>query len=186
MLENRAGEGSRRSEGGLGFRAQPEREGVPAEADKALAPAALGSRTNWRTGRASKNSLAITMAGPSGTSSIRSRHAIRRTEARKRRRCRSRRTGLVSTRCDVEGVEEIRRERGRPAGRRPSGCRVRVRAPRAGRGRAAHRVPDLDIPQADQLAEHLADLGRGDEVAGRAERVAGRVVACSDGRHSAM
>ena len=38
-------------------------------------------------------------------------------------------------------------------------------------------VPDLRQPQADELAEHLADLGRGGEVPRGAERVAGRVVA---------
>ena len=37
--------------------------------------------------------------------------------------------------------------------------------------------PDLGRPEADQLAEHLADLGGGDEVARRAERIAGGVVA---------
>ena len=38
-------------------------------------------------------------------------------------------------------------------------------------------APDLGAPQADQFAEHLADFGRGDEVAARAERIAVHVVA---------
>src|SRR6476661_6275652 len=36
----------------------------------------------------------------------------------------------------------------------------------------AHRLPDGDGPQANQLAEDLADLGCGDEVAGAADRLA--------------
>ena len=43
--------------------------------------------------------------------------------------------------------------------------------------RRAHQPPGRGRPQADQLAEHLADLGRGDEVAVGAERIAGDVVA---------
>ncbi len=45
-----------------------------------------------------------------------------------------------------------------------------------GVGRTQH-LPHADRPQADQLAEDLADLGRGDEVAGAAEGVALHVVA---------
>ena len=37
--------------------------------------------------------------------------------------------------------------------------------------------PDVGQPQPDQLAEHLADLGRGDEIARRAERIAAVVIA---------
>ena len=36
---------------------------------------------------------------------------------------------------------------------------------------AAHLLPEIDEEEADQLAEHLADFGRGDEVAGRAQRI---------------
>src|SRR5829696_7266664 len=41
----------------------------------------------------------------------------------------------------------------------------------------AHQAPDLGGPEADQFAEHLADLGRGREVALRSERIAGCVIA---------
>ncbi len=41
----------------------------------------------------------------------------------------------------------------------------------------AHPLPQIDAPQADQLAEHLADLWRGDEIAARAQRIARRVIA---------
>ena len=59
-----------------------------------------------------------------------------------------------------------RRARARRAARRPSACRGpgRVRPARQ-RARRAHRLPHVDRPEPDQLAEHLADLGRGDEVA---------------------
>ena len=43
--------------------------------------------------------------------------------------------------------------------------------------RRAHLLPDRSHPQADQLAEHLADLRRGDEVAAGADRVVGDVIA---------
>ena len=43
--------------------------------------------------------------------------------------------------------------------------------------RRAHLPPDRGQPQSDQLAEHLADLGRGDEIAVAAERIAVDVVA---------
>ncbi len=45
------------------------------------------------------------------------------------------------------------------------------------RRRRADHPPDVDEPGADDLAEHLADLRRGHEIAVRAERVARRVVA---------
>ena len=41
----------------------------------------------------------------------------------------------------------------------------------------AERLPGRDQPHADDLAEHLADLGRGGEVTVDAERLAGGVVA---------
>ena len=43
--------------------------------------------------------------------------------------------------------------------------------------RRAHQLPGRGRPQPDQLAEHLADLGRGDEVAVGADGIAGDVVA---------
>ncbi len=43
--------------------------------------------------------------------------------------------------------------------------------------RRAHLPPYLDCPQPDHFAEHLADFRRGDEVAGRADGVAVRVIA---------
>ena len=39
------------------------------------------------------------------------------------------------------------------------------------------RLPDLACPEPDQLAEHLADLGRGGEVALHPERIARHVIA---------
>ncbi len=43
--------------------------------------------------------------------------------------------------------------------------------------RRVHLTPDGCHPQADQFAEHLADLGRGDEVAAGTQRIAIDVVA---------
>ena len=56
----------------------------------------------------------------------------------------------------------------------------------AAAGRAAHGVPDFHHPQADQLAEHLADLGRRGEIAGRAEGIAGGVVVPQAQAHVAL
>ena len=42
--------------------------------------------------------------------------------------------------------------------------------------RRTHLFPDRGHPQPDHLAEHLADLGRGDEIAGGAERFVGEVI----------
>ncbi len=41
----------------------------------------------------------------------------------------------------------------------------------------AHLRPDVGAPKPDQLSEDLAHLGRGDEVAGGAQGIAGRVIA---------
>ncbi len=43
--------------------------------------------------------------------------------------------------------------------------------------RLAHQLPHRRCPEADQLAENLADLGRRDEVSRAAERIAGHVIA---------
>ena len=40
----------------------------------------------------------------------------------------------------------------------------------------AHLLPEIDDEKADQLAEHLADLGRGGEIPLRAQRIAGAVI----------
>jgi hypothetical protein len=52
------------------------------------------------------------------------------------------------------------------------------------RGRTDH-LPNRGSPQAEQLAEHLADLGGGDEVALAAERIARDIVAVL-GMHQAQ
>ena len=49
--------------------------------------------------------------------------------------------------------------------------------------RAAGATPQIGAPDADQLAEHLADLGRGREIAGRAKRIAGGVIKGVRRRH---
>ncbi|MCY1178636.1 hypothetical protein D9M73_189970 [compost metagenome] len=44
-------------------------------------------------------------------------------------------------------------------------------------------VPQIGTPQPDQLAEHLADLGRGGEIAAAAERIARRIILLVGRRH---
>jgi hypothetical protein len=80
--------------------------------------------------------------------------------------CAARSTGLVSTRCTSGAAPPS----ASPAARRRRACR--------GRGRARHRPlrpprarPCVGEAQADQLAEHLADLRRGGEIARRAQRI---------------
>jgi hypothetical protein len=101
-----------------------------------------------------------------GTSSMRSCHdAVVPSIAC----CLARSAGLVSTRWHRNGGAEIR-----DGARRAQ----RVRRQRAAAGTELDQVhaPGAPIwrqrsrPSADQLAEHLADLGRGREIARRAER----------------
>ena len=135
-------------------------------------------RTYCRSGSASKNSLASRIIGPPGTSASIACHAGGVAAVASVSRCRARNTGLVSTRCKRAAATNsgaIRRHV-RPASaaeRAASGAEFH----QPNRVRRTHRPPDLDAPRADQLAEHLADLRRGGEVAGGAERIAGRVVA---------
>ena len=86
-------------------------------------------------------------------------------------------TGLVSTRW----IEIASRKSGTfAATRRMSAISVPRPGPsstsRTGEGLSS-QPPGLDQPGADDLAEHLADLRRGDEVAARAEGIARHVIA---------
>src|SRR5829696_6351561 len=108
------------------------------------------ARTNWRTGSASKNSFATTIAGPAGACDSRSCQAIG--------------TALPS---NPRGAQEVPHQR----------AASRAELDERERARVAHKPPGLDRPKADELAEHLADLRRRDEIARRAERIAPRVVA---------
>ncbi len=60
-------------------------------------------------------------------------------------------------------------------GHQRAASRAELRQPRRLRG--ADQPPRLRRPEAQQFAEHLADLGRGDEIAGGAEGIARGVVA---------
>ena len=102
------------------------------------------------------------------------------------RRCRGRERLALPSAQHRAGLDQVQ-----TGGRDEFGGDPSPRPPGVGRQRAAsgaefhqpnrvrrtHRPPDLDAPRADQFAEHLADLRRGGEVAGGAERIAGRVVA---------
>ena len=134
-------------------------------------------RTICRTGSASMNSLAMTMSGPCGTSRSCRTSAAGQGSRAASARCVSRSTGLVSIRAiDMlsSNLGTLRHARSasaisvpRPA---PSSATVTTRG-------LAHGLPDRCAPHADQLAEHLADLRRGDEVAVFADRLARRVIA---------
>ena len=133
------------------------------------------ARWNWRIGRASKNSLATRRSGPAGRSSDAARPSggPRRRARRPGRRAGA---GLVSTSQSSAAVAEARLPGGGAQGvahqRAAAGAELGEDA-----GAAAAVGPGLGQPEADELAEHLADLGGGGEVAGGAERVAGGVVA---------
>src|SRR3546814_3417033 len=66
-------------------------------------------------------------------------------------------------------------------------CSSDLAAPRTqldiAEGGAAGTRPQVGDPDADHLAEHLADLGRGNEIARGAERVARRVIMRVRGGH---
>ena len=79
-------------------------------------------------------------------------------------------------------MQPRRVEEGRPHPRRTQrvGHQRAAPGPKLGEHeflRRAHRLPGGDRPEADQLAEDLADLGRGDEIAAPSERLARRVIA---------
>lgn len=85
---------------------------------------------------------------------------------------------------DRAGLHQLRRHAHSRA-RRPQRPQ-RVRHQRAAAGPqlhqnqgigSSHQLVDIGAPGTDQLTEHLADLGRGGEVAPGAQRVAGAVVA---------
>ena len=131
--------------------------------------------TYCSTGSASKNSFAIRRSGPSGTvSSVPCQDA---GVPRSASFCRSASAGLVSTRWISSasakpampscGAQKIGHERAAP------GTELDQHDP-AG---LPHPVPGVGAPRADQLAEDLADLGRGDEIALPAQGVAPGVVA---------
>ncbi len=131
--------------------------------------------TNWLNGSASKNSLAIAMVDRPADPRRDSRCQPAASAGERVCRLLAQRRGLVSTSTQPHRGEEIGGEPRRRAARRPSACRGR------GRARPARTAPGGPSPcqvssrqQADQLAEHLADLGRGGEVALRAERIARR------------
>ena len=70
------------------------------------------------------------------------------------------------------GVEARRAQRVRHQGAAPG-----AELGEAHRPRPAHCAPAVEAPEADQFPEHLADLGRGGEIARRAQGVRARVIA---------
>ena len=136
--------------------------------DRPLAPAAAAAQ-NWRTGSASRNSLAMTIAGPSGACRA-SAPGDRRAAGQQRLVwiLRERRARLDER--HVERRRETPARCARRAARRSSACRGPARARSAGPDSARPiDAPHLGRPEPDQLAEHLRDFRRGGEVA-RARR----------------
>jgi hypothetical protein len=78
---------------------------------------------------------------------------------------------------DIQAFGEIRRRLQRAQHVRHQGAAARPQFHQQWAAGAALFVPGLRQPQAQHLAEHLADLRRGDEIPAFAERVAGGVVA---------
>ncbi len=134
-----------------------------------------GVFSNWRTGRASKNSLATSSIGPSGTSSRRACQVGSKSASAVR--CKACSRGLMSTRWRSSAAWKP----GDAA--RGAQCIGHQRAAagpqldEAHRLRPAHRQPALGEPGAQKLAEHLGDFRRRREVAGGAHRQGGAVVA---------
>ncbi len=91
--------------------------------------------------------------------------------------CRSRRCAEASTRCTCIAACEARHVR---RGAQHIGHQGAAAGPELGQREGRRRAliqPGLRQAQPDQLAEHLADLGRGGEIAGSAEGIAGGVIA---------
>ncbi len=131
--------------------------------------------SNWRTGRASKNSLATSSIGPSGTSSRRACQVGVEIAER----------GSLQSLQPLVDLDEMEIERGMEACDAARGAQ-RIGHQRAAAGaeldeahrlRPAHRQPAFGQPGAQKLAEHLGDFRRRREVAGGAHRQGGAVVA---------
>ena len=137
-------------------------------------------RTNCRIGSASRNSLASSSSGRSGSVSSRSCHAA----SGSRSACTARSRGDVSIRCSRSAA------RNAGATRRTARSASAISVPRpgpastssTGSGRPSCSQVDRR-PQSQDLAEHLADLGRCREVA---ERIVRRVVGGVGARHEAV
>ena len=125
--------------------------------------------TNWRTGSASRNSLATSNIGALGRSSIVSCQCASATA----RFCASRRTGLVSTRC-TSPPKPARAHHAQRVRCQRSAARSKLDI--NGVARRTGACPAIGQRRADHLAEHLADLRRSGEIAVDAERVARRVI----------
>ena len=136
-------------------------------------------RTNCRTGRASRNSLATSSSGRSARQAGQLVVPVHRQTGQ---RCR------LPLAQGGAGLDQMDRR----GGSRSSGTTFAARSasaisvPRPGpssatatRAGPAEIEPVLHQRQPDQLAEQLADLRRGDEVAASAEGIAARVVARS-------
>ena len=168
----------RRPPAGTASRAVPRRSGTPASSSTPTKRSCQrpDRRTNWRTGSASRNSLATTSSGRSAgrpaSSSCQNTGRPGRAAA-----CRSRRAGLVSTRWIVIAAAELGHHLRRSQGVGHQRATPRAEFHHGAAAGPAEIQPMLDQGQADQLAEQLAHLRRGDEIPGGAQGIAARIVA---------
>ena len=124
------------------------------------------SPTHCRTGSASKNSLATSSNGAPRQLLDAHRESWRRQRAPPAQRAAWR----SSRRMPRRPAKPARRKHAQRIGGERSAPRPKLGINRVAGPSGA--VPDIGQRGADHLAEHLADLGRGDEVARRPERVA--------------
>ena len=75
------------------------------------------------------------------------------------------------------GIQETGNAGGGAQGVRHQGAAAGTELDQREGGRAARAQPIVGAPEADQLAEHLADFRRRDEIAAAAQRVASAVIA---------
>ena len=122
------------------------------------------------------NSLAMRMSGPCGRSSMLSHHCSGAGEQRSVVRLRLAQHGARLDQRDGDAVEQSGHaaEHAKRVGHQRAAPRSKLGDDHRG---LAHGLPDCGGPDAKQLAEHLADLGRGDEVAVSSDRLPRRVIA---------
>ena len=123
--------------------------------------------SNCWIGSASKNSLAISSIGPAAGSRCRRGIAARSGRACPLARCAA--PGLLDE-MQPQGVGKARHAARGAQGIGHQGAAAGAELDQQHRIGRAEPLPIIGAPQADQLAEDLADLGRGDEIAARRRR----------------
>ena len=110
--------------------------------------------SNWRTGRASKNSLATSSSGPSGTSSKRACQVA--LEGGERLALQRAQLLVDLDKVEIDGGMEARHAARGAQGIGHQGAASRSELDQPHAGWSSHRQPALGEPGAQKLAEHLA------------------------------